>query len=287
MAREKERVNQEDIINAAIQRGVQDGISRIIEEHPRLRSKDFSNYIDDGRLGEAVGKIYKELSEKKLPDEKKLEYLRETLAEYVADAGVFNEAGQKFISAIRGERKMNPLEKILRVVTFGALPKRKKDNLEQAYGAFQDIYPSFKYGDYAQRMPDLAVAAETIDRMGFLQTQIDYLMAHGQINEGKYESFKKEIRDRTKQAKEQFVGGIENYLTQQYQKAAAFILGIFGIIAILRSGKIITGGVIGSSNATSLGIAGIVLLFLSIILFFGFKKSKSKRVLNRRGKKKK
>jgi len=277
MARKKEDgINMQEAINSATQQGVQNGITDIIESRPRFRNTDFSKYIDSKKLNEAVKRTYNALSKEKLSEEKTVEYLREVITAYVAQGSIFNEIGQKLVleGGLGKRDRMNPLEKALNVVTLGILPRKKPDNLENIFGAHQNIYNLFKSGDYAQRMPELAIAAETIDKMGFLDTSLDTLYAHGQMDQRKYKFLKKALSEKTEEANRDYLTNQEKYIMQPYQKAAAFILGIVGIVAILGSGKIITGGIIGTLNATGLGIAGIVLLFFSIILFFGIKKSK-------------
>jgi len=141
--------------------------------------------------------------------------------------------------------------------------------LDNVMASFQDLYTLFKNGDYAQRMPELTKAVTTVNDMGFLDPAVDILNSYGLIDDRKYNTLKGSIRKRTKESVETAVKGIGSYASgQAYQKAAAFILGIFGVVTLLASGTGITGNVIGNLSNSSFSLIGGGFVLVAVILFF-------------------
>ncbi|MEK6897923.1 MAG: hypothetical protein AABX28_01035 [Nanoarchaeota archaeon] len=271
MARnKKQKINPDNIINSAIQ----EGISAIVEHHPRFA--EFQSYIakhiDRKKLRGKINEIYEGIESEDLSDEQKARCVHKEIADYIATGAAFDETGQKVILR-KGLEEKAKKEGILNFFSR----RRARQGLEgekyldNTLGAFQDLYDLFKSGDYAQRMPELREAVTSLNDMNFLNPALDILRHNNMIDEGRYRSLKKEVMDRTRKESERVSYGIEKYLTPQ--KLAASIFGIFGIGLLVSSGMKITGNVIGNVNANLPGtLAGIILLVVSLILFLTSKK---------------
>ena len=124
-------------------------------------------------------------------------------------------------------------------------------------------------------MPELAEAVRTVNNMGFLDPAVDILRYHNLMNERKYETLKKSIREKTVKGTEKALRGIERYIAPK--KAAAIILGILGIILLILPKINITGNVIKNfpTNTTS-PILGIFFLIVALVLFLVNLKNKSR-----------
>ena len=169
-----------NVINSAIE----EGVSTIVENHPRFDQKYILKHIDNKILKDKIEEIYRNMDE-----------------------------GKKRFSA----RKKLKGEKYL----------------DDVVGAFQDLYSLFKTGDYARRMPEVAGAVTTVYNMGFLDPAVDVLKHYNLIGKRGYNVLKKNIRKETERGVEEAVSGIERYAG--YQKVAASILGIFGILILISS----------------------------------------------------
>lgn len=266
MEKRKKRVNESQIINSAIE----EGVNIITEHHPRFKENQeyILRHIDNKKLNTKVKEIYEKVRDKQLSDEKKLEYVHTELTDYVATGSAFDEAGKEIILK-------NGLEEKAQSGFFkGLFAKRTlggEKYLDNTIEAFQDLYTLFKTGDYAQRMPEVAEAVTTVHDMGFLDSAITSLKHYGVIDKRNYGALKKSVIKRAKQGAQEVVGGIEKYAT--YQKAAASVLGIFGIGLLILSGVKMTGAVIGNFSSGITGLIGGFLILISLILFLkSFKK---------------
>ncbi len=266
-----------EIINSAIS----EGIGEIMENHPQFKQHQeyILRHLDYNKLNEKIEDVYEHIEKKgkRWPDEKKAEYLHKEISDYVATGAVFDEAGKEIIlkGSLEEKAKSGSLFDIL------SLRRRKaRNNLEgekylnDTLRAFQDLYTLFKTGDYAKRMPEVAEAVSTVYDMGFLDPAVDVLKYYGLIKDKRqYDALKNAIIERTRESREKVVSGIEAYATgQAYKKAAAFIFGIAGILALLASGAGITGGVIGNLSNSTAGLIGVGLIITSLALFMLKKK---------------
>jgi len=264
--RKKKTINVNNIINSAIE----EGISAIMEHHPRFKENQeyILRHIDRKKLSKRVGEIYEKMG---APNEEKLKYLYEEITNYVASGGAFDEAGKEVILK-------SGLEEKARSGFFKGFFARRKlageKYLDNIVTSFQDLYSLLKSGEYAQRMPEVAEAVTTVYDMGFLDPAVDVLKHYGLIDERKYNTLKKSIREKTKEGTEGVVSGIEKYAT--YQKVAASIFGILGVLILIVSGAGITGNVIGNLSNSTTGIVGGFLILVSLILFFKGKRKKKK-----------
>lgn len=256
------------MINAA----VEEGINQIMEQHPVFKNKAeyISTHLDKKKLNKKISEIYHLIEQQRnLSEETKAQYLQQGIANYVASGELFDDAGKQIILK-------NGLEGRVSGGFFRTLFGRQKLDgdkyLNETLGAFQNLYELFKTGDYAQRMPELAQAVTTVNDMGFLDPAVEVLKHYGLIDDRKYDLLKQNIRKKTEQAVTTAVTGIEKY--SMYEKAAAIIFGILGLIVIFSSQISLIGGVIGISNNLTTGIVGGLLIFLSLILFLKIFKKK-------------
>lgn len=264
--KDKEKGNiQSRIINSAIA----EGIDALVEDHPRFRKNKqyILSHISSRKVQEKIREIYKSINQKKGWSEgRRLEYLNEELADYIATGSALDEPGKGIIL-----RK--GLEEKAKSGLFGGLFARKRlegeKYLDKTIGSFQELYDLLKTGDYSERMPEVAKAVETIYDMGFLDSAVEILKNYGLINDRKYASFKRDVVKKIREGSGEAVKGIEKYLTAP--KVAALILGIVGFgFLIFNLG--FTGAVIGTYAKTGANIAGIILIIASIALSLKIKK---------------
>ncbi|MCK5149469.1 hypothetical protein KAJ87_00905 [Candidatus Pacearchaeota archaeon] len=270
MAKRKKRVDESQIINSA----VEEGVNTILGRHPRFKENQeyILKHIDLKKIKNKIQDLYENLEEKGIEsDKKRSEYIHNEIADYVATGSAFDEAGKGTIlkSGLEEKAKSGFFKGLF---ARGTLKGEKY--LDNVLDSFQDLYLLFKKGDYSQRMPEVAEAVTSVYDMGFLDPAVDVLKHYGLINEGKYNNLKKSIRNKTKKGAESVVSGIEKYAT--YQKVAASIFGIFGIGLLILSGAKITGAVIGNFFNSAIGLIGGFLTLISLILFLKVSKKKRK-----------
>jgi len=266
---QQKRKNQ--LVNSAIQKGIE----AIVEAHPvfRERPEYIMRRIDQRKLNEKLQTIGEYLEERNLPDKEKEKYIFTELANYVASGKAFDEEGKEVIlkrSLQEKSRSLNPFKR------FSSKRNLKgEEYLNSTIEAFQELYGLLSSGDYAQRMPEVREAVTTIYDMGFADPAVEILKYHGIVNEGWYNSIKKGIIKKTKEAREQAVSGIENLVL--YQKAAAVFFGLLGSFTLLMPR--ITGGAIGTLSNSKTNLIGLLTLFVSLILFLISHKNKKYKSL--------
>ena len=269
MPKRKKRMNKKQSTNSIINNAIEQGIDVILELHPRF--KENQNYIlrhiDKKKLNEKIEKIYENTRERGWSNEKKLEYIRKELTDYVATGAAFDEAGKEVILK-------SGLEEKARSGLFRGWSARRRlegeKYLDNVIVAFQDLYSLFKTGEYAENMPEVADAVTTVYEMGFLDPAVDVLKHYNLISPKKYKVLKGSIREKTEEGIGRAMSGIEKYAT--HKKVAAFILGILGILVLISSGIRITGNVVGNLSNTTTGIIGFFLILISLVFFIWKKK---------------
>ncbi|MFH1503143.1 MAG: hypothetical protein ABIE36_00605 [Candidatus Diapherotrites archaeon] len=258
---------------------VQSGIETIIENHPRFANfQEFLvKHIDQRKIQEKYFELYEEALKKGLDKEKGEDYIYNGITNYVASGDVIDEKGKEIILKNSLEEKSKNI--------FQRIFQRRKINgekyLDNAMEAFHDLYTLFKSGEYAQRMPELTESVTTLYDLNFLDPAVDVLKAYGWIDNKKHKFLKENIYNRAGEESQKVVGGIEKYIVPKKtiereiipQKRVASIIGLFGIILIAANLKI-TGAVIGDTSKITIGIAGGLLLLLSLLIFL--KKPKKK-----------
>ena len=265
----KERDVKSEIIRSA----VSEGVNSIMEHHPRF--KGYQDYIvghvDLDKVNGKFGEIYESLGNKRnLSGEDQAKYLHKKLADYVAGGEAFDDIGKKVI--LKGGLE----EKAKSVWGWGARKQLKGEKrLDTIFNASRELYEIMKSGDHAERMPELAEPVAILEDMRFLDPAISILSGYGLIDEKDQSRIRGDLVKNVEENYQRLREGVESRTSgQAYQKAAAFILGIAGILVLFSSNNGITGSVIGGLSSSS-GLIGGALFFMGIALFvFASRKGK-------------
>lgn len=253
-----------------IQSIIQEGIGEITKHNPAISQEMIEKYLDREAISSKANEIYESLESDS--GERKKEYLREDLLKYINSGGLFTENGKQRILGKGLEGKVGYVEKFKRI--FRGEPEGS-EYLDNTIEAFQDLYSMLKTGDYAQRMPELAKSVVTIYDMGFLNPAVNVLASYGLIDEGRYNTIKRNIKNRVYDEAQKGVSAIEKYsLPPAEEKVAASLLGIIGVCLLFASGTKITGGFIGSLPSSIWGIIGVILI--GIAFYLGLRKRTNK-----------
>jgi len=261
--RGQKKIDLGQVINSA----VSEGIEAIIESHPRFSDQEefLASHIDKKKMNEYLGGAIEQIQgyDNERDQMEALNKLYEETASYVASGELFTERGKETVLR-------NSFEKNSRK-WFRGRPSREilegEKYLDRVMGSFKELYNLFKSGDHAQRMPELASAVSTVYDMGFTDAAVNVLYETGMMDKRKYQTFKRAIRERTKEGVEYTQGALEKYILPQ--NVAASVLGFIGL-GVLFSANSITGNIIGTSTSTNVGamIFGAALLGLGVWMFF-------------------
>jgi len=261
--RGKKKIDLGKVINSA----VSEGIEAIIEAHPRFSDQEefLASHIDKKKLNQYLGEAVETIQgyDNERDQMEALNKLYEGTASYVASGELFTERGKETVLRNSFERDSRKW--------FRGRPSREvlegEKYLDRVMGSFKELYNLFKTGDYAQRMPELASAVSTVYDMGFTDAAVNVLYETGMMDKGRYQTFKRAIRERTKEGVEYTQGALEKYLIPE--KVAASVLGIFGVGILLKTNSI-TGSVVGNSAGISMGamVFGGIILGIGIWMFF-------------------
>lgn len=254
-----------------VNHAVNDGIDEILKHHPAFsENRDYiTRHIDKKKLSSRISKIYFAVKNKNWSQGKKTEYLHKGIANSVATGQLFDEEGQEIIL------KKSLEEKALGGFFRGLFARRTLEGekyLDKTVGAFKNLYHLFKQGDYKERMPELSGAVERVYDLGILNPALDILKYYNLIDEKKYRQLKQNVKEETKKSAEKVVGGLEAYITPQKEAAAVFF--VLGIMLVIFSGLRFTGAVIFESVSRINSLAGLIFLFISLMLSFRLYKNK-------------
>jgi|TARA_Y100000296_G_scaffold71880_1_gene87760 hypothetical protein len=261
--RGQKKVDLGQVINSA----VSEGIEAIIESHPRFTDQGefLASHIDRRKLSQYVGEAVEVIQGYDNPKDQSeaLKELYEDTASYVASGEFFTKRGKE---AVLRNSFENDSRRLLRGRGSREILEGEK-YLDKVMGSFRELYNLFKSGDYAQRMPELSSAVATVYDMGFTDAAVNILYETGMMSKRGYKTFKKAIKERTKESVEFTQEALTKYLIPQ--KAAASVLGVIGL-GVLFSANSITGNIIGTSSSTNIGamIFGVAVLGVSIWMFF-------------------
>jgi hypothetical protein len=253
-------------LESVIGSAVGEGISSITQNHPRLKGQEqfLSRYIDKKTLSQYAGKFakkYQEIDDKDKP--RFIEDFYKNLSGYVASGEMFDEKGKKLI--LRDGWK-----KRARMPWFGRTNAKEivngEEYLDKTIDSFRDLYDLMATTGYGERMPELAKAVKTVYEAGFWDAAINVLYENKKINDKKYLTLKRAL----KQKVESGVNATARHL-EEYLGTAAVVFGGIGLIVILATALAngITGNIIGITNTNSLPalIFGIVSLISGIFLW--------------------
>jgi len=265
MARKKyneNEINESFFINL----GIEKGIGEIIKHHPRFkgRKNEIIEHVDKARLKERVYDIYQNLSKKIISEEKRREYIVKELSDYISTGIALDEEGKEIIM-LKGleERAKSGFIK-----GYGARKMLKGEQyLDRGLVLAHNLSYIMKSGNYANKMPEIAEAASILENMELLDPLIKAMRYSGALNEKEYNFFQNRVYEKARKSEEGIKKGIEKYI-------AASVIGILGISLIaFNSG--ITAAVVGNSKIIG-GVAGFILLAISISIFAIFSKKKFK-----------
>lgn len=272
--KEKGKKNKNDDLNQVVNAAYTDGIEALFENNPKFKQYEeyIQKHIDKNALGKVINHFVEKSKDKENSSEKyRKEYIHSNIANYIASGEILDDKAKKVVLKVGAlEEKAgswNPISKLF--------IKRKLEGekyLENTLEAFQDLYSLFKSGDYAQKMPKLAEAVQTVNNMGFLDSAMDVLESYGLINEKRYNIIKKSIKEKTKENAEAAIREIESKAL--YKKAAVFITGIIGALMVVTSANM-TGGIIGALGSGWIKAIGAILVLISAGLFFKFSRKKN------------
>ena len=261
--RGQRKINLGKIIDSA----VSEGIGAIIESHPRFTDQEefLASHIDKRKLNKYVGEAIEAIKED-VTERDQMEALEEmygTTASYIASGELFTEKGKEVVlrkSWEEGSKKWfrgRGAREILEGERY----------LDQVMGSFRDLYHLFKTGDHAERMPELASAVSTVYDMGFTDAAVNILYESGLMDEKRYKTFKRAIREKTKKGVETTGESLTKYFMPE--KIAASVIGVIGL-GVLLSTNSITGNIIGTSTNTNIGamVLGAAALGIGVWLFF-------------------
>ncbi len=253
--------------------GVEKGVDAIIRKHPRFkgRKNEIMQHLDLPRLKERVYEIYENLADKKISENKRKEYIVKELADYISTGIAFDDEGKEIIlmkgleekagsGFIRGYRARKML--------------RGEQYLDRGLALAHNLSYLMESGNYAEKMPEIAEAASTLEDMQLLDPLIKTMRQSGSLSRREYNFLQGRVYEQAIESENRIKSGIEKYVTSR--KVAASILGILGMFLIAFSSRI-TGAVVGVKNNISSGIAGIILVIIAICMLLSSSKEKHKR----------
>lgn len=261
MTRKEREMDESFFVNL----GIEKGINEIIKKHPRFRDKrkEIAKHLDQTRLKERVYDIYQNLETKKLSEEKRREYIVKELSDYIATGIAFDEEGKEII-LLKG------LEEKAKGGFIRGYSARKmlkgEEYLDRSLGLARYLSNLMESGNYQEKMPEIAKAASTLEDMQLLDPLIKIMNYRGSLDEREYKFLQQRIYQKTMESEKNIKKGIEKYI-------ASSILGVLGISLIAVSSGV-TGAVVGSSEKITGGIAGIILVIFSCVLFIISSKKK-------------
>jgi hypothetical protein len=257
--RADKKTEKEQLVNSA----VIEGIKAIIHDHPRFSQQQnyIASHIDKKKLSEKIRELYVSADERGLSNEKSRKYVFESLANYIAGGAAFDEQGREMVLKTSLEAKAQ------KGYFRGIAARRTLEGekyLDKVLGAFGELYQLFENNAYAERMPELKKAAETVTDMGFLNSAVEVLKGYGMMDKRRYAALKRSIQETTQKNASYFTQSIEAYLTPQ--RTAAVVLGVLGIGLLSVFGFRATGAVISTMQTSTPGIIGIFMILIALFL---------------------
>ncbi len=247
--------------------GIEKGVDEIIKRHPRFkgRKKEIAGHIEITRLKERAYDIYKNLANKNISEKKRQEYIVKEISDYVSTGMAFDDEGKEVIL-------MKGLEEKAGSGFIRGYNARKMVRGEQYLDRGLDIAHNLSYlmesGNYAERMPEIAEAASTLENMRLLDPLLKVLRHTGALGKREYNFLQKRVYEKAIKSQEGIMGGIEKYLTSNETKKyeVASVLGLFGL-GLLFFNLRFTGAMINASATVGLNIIGMVIILASMVLF--------------------
>jgi hypothetical protein len=262
------------IINYAVQSGVK-SLARV---NPNF--ENFKPYIVEHLDQDKITGLFYELNEEAekhgLSEKGKINFVYQNLADYIASGNALDFEGHKILLEKNLEGKTNLLYRLLHPYSGGA--KRLNNTLK----VFNDMYTLLmsNKGEYAKIMPELTEKAVYMKRMNFLAPALDLMSHYGWIDKREEDRLYKEAIKKSTESIVGFKQDIKNYIIPQekekvlesYQKISAGLFLIFGLSLLFLTGVNLTGNVIGNVSPRTSGLISGVLIFISLLMFFIFRR---------------
>lgn len=287
---------KEDPEEALMQKAVAAGIHSLISQ-PGLRNYGIPlrKNLDWKKVHEVADAIKYEITKQKIPEKEQGNFFYKNLASYIASGNALKTDWKKTAleKSYGGKLDQNALEKI---VSFFKPHKFDGEKyFEKAQNAYGDMYDILSQDKVAQQeIPELVEAAKSLKMYGFLDAALATFKTHEMMDDKTYKKLSQELYKTTAIKSQSGMSGIEKYILSQrereaekesakekYQKAAAFIIGIFGVIHILFNAKI-TGAIIGATENNISGLIGSFMVLISMLLFFGISKKKNRATASKK-----
>lgn len=236
--------------------------------------------LDMNRISYAKKEIKQKIYEQNIPKEKQADFLYENLANYIASGNALNEKWEQFFfeKVHKNKSNRNFLEKLA-----GVLKPHKFDGekyLERAQNAYDDMYGILAQNKNMQEeLPELTKAAKALSMYGHLDAALSSFKANGLMDKQTYNQLSKLHLETASIHSQRGMKSLENYIVEKnneakaYQKIAAILVGILGIIQIVFNAKI-TGAVIGTNEIPVSSAIGALTVFVSLAWFFIISKKK-------------
>lgn len=274
---------QEQIVNSAIQYGVQELLNQnpIFKGHENL----LTNYIDqeklNGKLNEKLKEIYDAHGEKgkKELSEEDIKYLTTEVADYFVSGEALTDKGREVIigKGLEGKVSEGFWNRL-----FGLSKKKSSLDgikyLNHAIDATNELSYLLKNEGAAKALPNVAKPLAELEKVKLLYPALRVLKANNWIDNTTYNRLADMAYETAKQAPVQIAKAVEEGLHNGYQKVAAAILGVLGVL-VIASNLSITGNIIGNIPKTAPNFIGIILIVGALGLFlFKIKKTRKNKL---------
>ena len=268
---------QEQIINSAISYGIQELLNQnpIFKGHENL----VTSYIDQSKLNEKLKELYgsHEKGHKGDLSEDEVKYLTAEIADYFVSGAALTEKGKEVIIGKGLEGKVS--EGFWSRFFLGSKKKSSLQGLEylnHALGATQELSYLLKDENAIKALPGVVKPLAELEKIKLLYPALRVLKANNWIDNSTYNRLADMAYETAKNAPLQITEAVEKGLYNSYQKVAAAVLGIFGIL-VIASNLSITGNIIGNIFKTTPNFIGIILIVLALGLFL-FKIKKTRKI---------
>lgn len=270
MGKKEDKKSKGSHLDNLVNTAFSEGINQLVKDNPVFaNAKDYlSGHIDQRELSNKIEyfklNTTKEAKERGLSNYEAQKQLSDSIFDYVSKGKMLDPEGQEII--LKYGLKLNEEEPKKNL--FQRVFSKPKTDLGKTIVAFNKVYTLLKSGNYSKEMHELEKPLETLNDMGFLKPSLDILKKYDIIKEGKYNHLNKLADKKIKYHTKNVLGALE-------QKIAASIFLIFGVALLAVTGvnlTHITGNAIGSVSPATSGIISIILIFISLLLFFLFRR---------------
>jgi len=240
------------------------------------------NTVDYNKVNDFINDFKEQITAQNISEDKHAKLLYQSLANFFASGRALKDTTLYTIfETSETKEKKSLLEKIV-----GFFKPGKKfegaEYFQKANNAYKDIYDMLAQDKVAQeQLPELTQAAQTLKMYGILDNTLKNLKAHGMRGKEWYGQFSKYLHENTALEAESGIKSLENYIInkkinqenqqeemKQYKKIAAGLFLIFGLSFLTLTGANLTGNAIGNVSPATSGIFSVILIAISLILFF-------------------